>query len=118
MEKCPIFNTVQARTKPIHISDVHKALARTYNMRYQERKQYFAEQGMYFQKVKEYYPVVTKLNKLYRMSDLTFYQQKYDDLLYNYFTETIIMRPRKNQPHPKRDQHKGRENESEPSGEL
>ena len=118
MEKCPIFNTVQARTKPIHIGDVHKALARTYNMRYQERKQYFAEKGMYFQKVKEYYPIVTKLNKLYRMSDLTFYQQKYDDLLYNYFTETIIMRPRKYQPDPQRHQHKRSDDEGKPTGEL
>lgn len=118
MEKCPIFNTVQARTKPIHITDVHKALTRTYNMRYQERKQYFAQQGMYFQKVKEYYPIVTKLNKLLLTSDLTFYQQKYEDLLYNHFTEPIIVRPRKYQPHPKRHQYKRSDNEGKPTGEL
>lgn len=118
MEKCPIFNTVQARTKPIHITDVQKAMARTYNMRYQERKQYFAEQGMYFQKVKEYYPIVTKLNKLLLTSDVTFYQQKYEDLLYNHFTEPIIMRPRKNQPHSQRNQYKGGDYKGKPPGEF
>ena len=118
MERCPIFNTYQARTHPLTMREVHQAITHTNQMRYKDRKEYFAQKGMYYQKVKEYYPIVTKLNKLYLSSSLTFYQQKYDDLFHNYLPEPIIMRPRKYQPHPNRDQYKRSQDKGKPPGEF
>lgn len=114
MEKCPIFNTLQAKHQAVKMTDVHRCIAATTNMRYQERKAYFARHGLYYNKVQEYYPIVTRLNKLLLQSDVSVYRQNYEDLLDHDFLNSIVMRPRKNQQYPYRNQNKRSDNKGQP----